>query len=439
MTRYAALRVLLVCLLLSAPFAYANTPDDIRTRIAEQQQKIAALEKEIAEFETKLLEVGRNKSTLSSEITRLDTSRKKLSTSITSTQDKVKKANLEIERLSDEIVDRAEKIELGRLAVESSLRAVQRADDRTLLEQLYSDVGFETFWKDIDNLAKLQISISEGARVLAIEKEALTNTRTNVNEQKDELSSLAKQLSGQKSVLDQNRAEQANLLTQTKQSEAAYQKLLKEKQEARAQFEQELSQFESQLAYTLNPTALPRAGSGVLLWPVDPNFMARCADRQSTFKNLFCLTQYFGYTEFARSGAYRGSPHNGIDFGTPTGTKIIAAASGTVQATGNTDAYRGCYSYGKWVLVTHGNGLTSLYAHLSHISVSEGDVVPRGGLVGYSGKTGYATGPHLHFTLFATDGVRLVKLGDLKSKTNCAQATVPVAPTNAYLDPLVYL
>ncbi len=439
MRRYDVLRVLLLCLLLSTSVAYADTASTIRTRIAEQQQKIAALEKEIAEFESKLLEIGKNKSTLASEITRLDTSRKKLSSSITSTQDRVKKANLEIARLSDEITDRSLKIERGRIAIQSSLRTVQKADDMTLLEQFYSAAGFEVFWRDIDSLTRLQHTIHDTAAALALEKVALADTREGVSEQKAELSSLAVQLSGQKSVLDQNRSEQATLLAQTKQSEVAYQKLLKEKQEARAQFEQELSQFESQLEYTLNPSALPRAGKGVLGWPVDPDFMSRCADRQSTFKNLFCLTQYFGYTEFARSGAYKGSPHNGIDFGTPTGTKIVAAASGTVRAVGNTDEYRGCYSYGKWVLVEHGNGLTSLYAHLSHISVSEGSAVPRSGLVGYSGKTGYATGPHLHFTLFASDGVRLVRLGDIKSKTNCANATVPVAPTSAYLDPLTYL
>lgn len=439
MRHSVAFRALVLCALLSATVAYANTPEDIRARIAEQQQKIAALEKEIAQYESKLLEIGKNKSTLSSEISRLDTSRKQLSASIFATQDKVKKANLEIDRLSYEITDRSQKIEQGRLAVQASLRVMQRADDTTVLEQLYTASGLEAFWRDIDRLSKLQGTIHDTALALQREREALADTREDVSEQKTELSSLASQLAGQKSVLDQNRTEQANLLAQTKQSEAAYQKLLKEKQEARAQFEQELSQFESQLEYTLNPTALPRAGTGVLLWPVDPDFMARCADRQATFKNLYCLTQYFGYTDFARSGAYRGSPHNGIDFGTPTGTKIIAAASGTVQATGNTDAYKGCYSYGKWALIKHGNGLTTLYAHLSHVSVTEGDVVSRGGLVGYSGKTGYATGPHLHFTVFASDGVRLVRLGDIKSKTNCAQATVPVAPTSAYLDPLTYL
>lgn len=439
MTPFAALRALFLCFILSAAFAYAATPEDIQVRIQEQQAKIAALEKEIAQYEAKLIEIGRNKSTISSEVARLDTSRKKISTDIAITQDKVTKANLEIERLSGEITDRSTRIENGRRAISSSFRNLRRSDDVTIIEQYYSAGGVVEFWRDADQLTHLQSTIHNTALALALEKAALTDTREDVSEQKSHLSSLAVQLKGQKTVLDQNRKEQATLLDQTKASEAAYQKLLKEKQEARILFEQELNQFESQLEYSLDPTRLPAAGRGVLAWPLDPDFMSRCTSRQGTFKNLYCITQFFGHTAFARSGAYNGSQHNGVDFGSPTGTKVVAAASGVVQATGNTDLYRGCYSYGKWVLVRHNTGLTTLYAHLSHISVSEGDSVPVGGLLGYSGKTGYATGPHLHFTLFASDGVKLVKLGDIKSKTNCAQATIPVAPTSAYLDPMTYL
>lgn len=439
MKPYAALRALFLCLLLSAPFVHADTSDDIKARIEAQQQKIAALEKEIAQYESKLVEIGKNKSTLSSEIARIDTSRKKISSDISVTQDKVKKANLEIERLSGEIGARADRIEHGRLAIQQSLRSLSQADDLTLLEQYYGSSGVDAFWRDTDALVTLQSKIHSTAVALAIEKAALTDTREDVSTQKAQLSSFALQLKGQKVVLDQNRNEHTTLLNQTKQSEAQFQKLLKEKQEARIQFEQELSQFEAQLQYELDPTSLPTTGRGVLAWPLDPEFMARCTTRQSTFKNLFCITQYFGHTEFAQSGAYRGAQHNGIDFGSPTGTKVVAAASGVVEATGNTDVYRGCYSYGKWVLIKHNNGLSTLYAHLSYVSVGQGDAVPIGGLVGYSGKTGYATGPHLHFTLFASDGVRLVKLGDIKAKTNCAQATIPVAPTSAYLDPMTYL
>lgn len=436
MKRASVLVLLLLCLL---PSSVGAEVDEIKQKIEAQQQKIAELEKEITVYEATLVELGKNKSTLESEVKRLDTSRKKIGTDIALTQDKVQRANLELERLANEIGDKELRITLGRRGVSESLRVLHQNDDVTMIEQFYNARGIIGFWEDTDHLARLQDEIRVQAVELALKKAQLTDDRQEVSEKKSELSSLAVQLSGQKSVLDQNRKEQSQLLTQTKKSETEFQKILREKQEARLQFERELNDFESQLQYALDPSSIPVAGQGVLSWPLDDAFMARCKDKTATYKNKYCITQFFGHTAFARSGAYQGSQHNGIDFGSPDGTKVVAALSGIVEATGNTDAYKGCYSYGKWVLVKHANGLTTLYAHLSFASVNKGDSVPTGGMLGYSGKTGYATGPHLHFTVFASDGVQLKRMGDIKEKTKCANATVPIAPTSAYLDPLQYL
>lgn len=436
MKRVSVLVLLLLCLL---PSSVGAEVDEIKQKIEAQQQKIAELEKEISVYEATLVELGKNKSTLESEVKRLDTSRKKIGTDIALTQDKVQRANLELERLANEIGDKELRITLGRRGIGESLRVLSQNDDATMIEQFYNARGIIGFWEDTDHLARLQDEIRVQAVELALKKAQLTDDRVEVSQKKTELSSLAVQLNGQKWVLDQNRKEQSQLLTQTKKSETEFQKILREKQEARLQFERELTDFESQLQYALDPSSIPVAGQGVLSWPLDDAFMARCKDKTATYKNKYCITQFFGHTAFARSGAYQGSQHNGIDFGSPDGTKVVAALSGVVEATGNTDAYKGCYSYGKWVLVRHGNGLTTLYAHLSFVSVNKGDSVPTGGMLGYSGKTGYATGPHLHFTVFATDGVQLKRMGDIKAQTKCANATVPIAPTSAYLDPLQYL
>lgn len=440
MKRFHACVVLCLLLALSVSVpAHADTAEEIQAKIDAQQQKIAQLEKEIAEFEATLADIGKNKATLENEVKRLDTSRKKLSADIAVTQDKISTANLEIERLGGEIGNRESSIELGKRGIQEALRILMRHSDTTLLEQYFSSEGIEGYWEDADSLRVLEERLRENAVELAVQKVELTEDRDEVSAQRATLASLNTQLKGQKVVLDQNRQEQASLLSETKQSEANYQKLLKEKQDARLQFERELLDYESQLKYTLDPSSIPPAGAGVLSFPIDPSYMARCRDRESTFKNIYCITQYFGNTKFAQSGAYNGAGHNGIDFGTPEGTKIVAAASGVVMATGNTDLQKGCYSYGKWVLLKHGNGLATLYAHLSYIAVSEGQSVPVGGMLGYSGKTGYATGPHLHFTVFASDGVKIVRMGDIKAKTNCANALVPVAATSAYLNPMSYL
>ena len=177
------------------------------------------------------------------------------------------------------------------------------------------------------------------------------------------------------------------------------------------------------MKYVLNPDNLPKIGSKVLHWPLDHIW----------------ITQYFGNTRFAKSGAYNGHGHNGVDFGTAIGTPVKAALSGVVVETGNTDAYKGCYSYGKWVLIKHGNGLASLYAHLSDIRVKAGQRVNTGQIIAYSGNTGYTTGPHLHFTVYAADAVKVVPLGKWRKTYYCAKARVPVAPLNAYMNPMDFL
>lgn len=88
------------------------------------------------------------------------------------------------------------------------------------------------------------------------------------------------------------------------------------------------------------------------------------------------------------------SPHSGIDFAVPKGTAIRAPARGTVIGTFN------FFFTGNTVFVDHGNGLISLYAHLSKINVSPGHELEPGNKLGEVGSTGRATGPHLHWSVY---------------------------------------
>ena len=86
-------------------------------------------------------------------------------------------------------------------------------------------------------------------------------------------------------------------------------------------------------------------------------------------------------------------------------------------------------------MIKHDNGLSTIYGHLSVISSSVGQRLKTGDLVGYSGNTGYSTGPHLHISLYATQGVRIEKY---VNSIGCKQVTMPLADVKAYLDPLAY-
>lgn len=88
-----------------------------------------------------------------------------------------------------------------------------------------------------------------------------------------------------------------------------------------------------------------------------------------------------------------GRIHHGMDLAVPVGTPIRAAAAGTVTYSGAMG------SYGIIVIIDHGNGIETRYAHLSRTTVSRGQRVQRGALIAYSGNTGNSTGPHLHFEI----------------------------------------
>ena len=88
--------------------------------------------------------------------------------------------------------------------------------------------------------------------------------------------------------------------------------------------------------------------------------------------------------------------YNGVDYGMPIGTPLYASAAGTVLIAKNS-GYNG--GYGDYVVIQHGNGTQTVYGHMSSVSVSVGQKLVQGQLIGYSGNTGKSTGPHLHFEI----------------------------------------
>jgi len=414
-------------LLVSVPQVFAESEiDRLKTQIEDRNGRLAEIEAEIAKFESDLKVVGAEKKTLQSAINQLELERKKVNAEISKTENLITSTDLEINKLILEINSTEKDVDRIEAAIGSIIRSEYKAGDETLLELLLKHDKLSEFWNTFETYESVRDTMATKVSELNSFQALLEEKRTENETKRSRLSSLKNQYTDQNEVLVNNKQEQAQLLVATKNEEKNYQQMLADRKAAQEQILKELRDFESKLQFILDPNTIPAPGTIVFDWPL---------------ANVI-ITQYFGGTEFAarNAGVYGGRPyHSGIDLGAPRGTAIHAPLTGTVRASGNTDAVPGCFSWGKWTLLDHANGLSTLYAHQDVISVSPGQKVKTGDIIGYSGNTGYSTGPHLHFTVYAKAGVSVRKFNEIKTVTSCGPATTPVAATDAYLDPILYL
>ncbi len=405
----------------SVQMVRADLVEDLKSKIDERNKVIADLEKEIAEYQVQVETTGAKAKTLKNDINALELTRKKLSAEISVLQNKISSTNLTIRQLGNEIDDTKDSISRGQSSIATMLRQADIEESNSLLETILNYRSISVFLDRIQSVSEVNRSLKVELQKLKTLKGDLEQKTVSAENKRKELENLSGSLIDKKKVAEYNKSQTSKLLTVTKNKQSDYQKILDQKIALKNSFEQELLEYESQLKFAIDPSSLPTVGSGVLKWPLDS----------------VKITQQFGNTDFAKAHAqvYNGKGHNGIDFRAPTGTVIKSAASGVIKGIGNTDSVCPGASYGKWVLVEHQNGLSTLYAHFSVIKVATGDSVNVGDVLGYSGETGYATGPHLHFTVYATQGVRIMTR---KSAVCQGSYTMPIASLNAYLNPLSY-
>ena len=422
----------------------------IQSQIDAHNQQIADLQKEIDSYQQQLNTLGAQHQTLSTAIKSIDVSRQQTATQIQVTQNKMDASTLRLQQLSGQITDTQYQIALDKKSVAQSIRDLDDSDDTTLIERIFASGSLADAWSQADTALAVSDALRTNAATLSGVTKQLASQKDDESATRDKLTDLDSQLSAQQKQLDITKSQKNELLTQTKNQESSYQSLIAEKKAQEKVFENELNDLQSQLK-SIGQASVPVVESGELAWPYSATLATSCASKASALGNIHCITQYFGNTPFATANAqiYNGMGHDGIDIGMPIGTPVQAALGGTVLGTGNTDLYHSpttgaqCYSFGKWVMITHANGLATLYAHLSSINVTTGQAVTTGQVIGYSGMTGYATGPHLHFGVYASAGVQIMDLGKFRGSggTPCTDggAILPVAPTNAYLNPLSYL
>ncbi|OHA58647.1 MAG: hypothetical protein A2571_02665 [Candidatus Vogelbacteria bacterium RIFOXYD1_FULL_44_32] len=419
----ATVFLILISLFLSYNQVRAQSVDELKNQITSKNSEIAQLEKEIAEYQVKLTATKGQSSTLKTELARLEATKKKLETDVVLTKKKIDSTTLTIKKLGGEIVTSSQKITKSELAVAEAIRAISFSDKDNLAVALLEYESLSTFLGNTFSLQTLQQKLGDHIKELRQAKSSYEAEKTASEKEKDRLAGLQVKLADQKKIVAQNQSQKSTLLTQTQNQEQTYQQILADRIAKKNAVEAEIKNAESKLNLIVNPSALPTTGSGVIKWPMDK----------------VIITQYFGNTPFATANAqiYQGKGHNGIDLAAAVGTPIKAVLDGVVLGVGDTDTACKGASYGKWVMIKHPNGLSSVYAHLSLAKVSESQTVKTGEVVAYSGATGYVTGPHLHFTLLASDGSQV---GTLQSAVpGCGVYRLPLAKREAVLNPLSYL
>lgn len=414
-----AIGIFLAVITVGVVHPQAQTAEELQAQIDQRAKIIAELEKEIQTY----TELGNKSSTeaktLSTYIKKLQGEVNVINLDIRKSEAAISKHNLEIKKIGNEIVGSEQRLQHMRAGLAESIFAQYQADDINLVENLLGNRSLLDSVERVDYLRMIQSNIQDTVSDVRVVKKGLEEEQVEEKTKKEELEAEKEKLRIKQTTLDLNKAAQQKELEITKNQESNYKKIVEDTKKKKAAFEKELFEYEAKLKYVLDPSSIPKANTSALAWPVD---------------NVY-ITQQFGKTN-ASKRLYVSGTHNGVDFRAPVGTPIKSSGNGKVAGTGNTDADCPRVSFGKWVLIKYDNGLATTYGHLSKIDVSAGQTVTEGQIVGYSGNTGYSTGPHLHVSMYAADAVNPVT----RPSASCpgVSMTMPVSAVNAYLDPLAY-
>lgn len=420
---------------------HAETPDELQQTINQKNEEIRKLEEEANRYRVEIASKQEQGKNLHAELSRIDRTIKQLQKDISVTQLKIQRAGLEVRETGIEIKEKEAAISRLRAGLSDVVQVIAEEEQEPILAVLLKSSAISGFFRQIENLSRTKEKMLASLESLRTLRTELEGQKTKAEKKKNEAEDLKKILAGRNAAVANERNQRNMLLAQTKNQERLYQNLLEASEEKIEALEREVRSIEQELKVTIDPLSLPQKGSGILGWPLPEVSLKSCWNGGEAIKN--CVTQFFGYTSFARAGGYGGRQgHNGMDFRASIGTPVFAAENGVVAATGDTDLSCRGASYGKWILIKHPNNLSTLYGHLSQIGVSAGQKTDKDERIGLSGRTGYATGPHLHFTLFATQAV---EIRTIKSKVCGRDMILPFAgsdPTSGvqgYLDPLDYL
>lgn len=357
--------------------------DKINEDIAEAEKELDSLEDQVADKKAYADTLMKKVDLLQDKLDALESNRDELQAQIDAVQKRIDETQVEIDKAEKEVEAKEQEFDGVYEEYCQRLRAMYISGNVSMLEVLLESGDISSILtraemvksvseQDSATLDELMTKMEE----INKERQELADKKIQLGEDKDSLNSRKQEL--QASIDDYN-ASKAELNAEVEECNAALKSLSDKQSEVKETIdtnEEQKRQLEAEINNALSGSGSNKPGSdnynpgtGQLAYP-------------TSYRTISA-----GYPNYSN-----GSYHGGVDWPCPTGTAVHAADSGVVVI-----AKKLTYSYGQYILIDHGNGLSTLYAHNSSLVVSVGDKVSKGQIIAYSGESGNATGPHVHF------------------------------------------
>ncbi|MFA5359493.1 MAG: peptidoglycan DD-metalloendopeptidase family protein [Patescibacteria group bacterium] len=372
----------------SSSFTYGQTGVDVNDEIKDinkdiqaQQDRIKKIQEQQAVYEGLIKQKQSEKASLNNQLAILENRLAKAALDIESAQIEIDRTNLEIDKVNLEIKAKDEQILKQKEHISSVLRLMQEQDNKSTLEILLINGTLNDFVSQVKYLEDINKEIASSLETIKQYKKDLENQQKSLTEKKRELSALKVDLENKKVGLASEQDNKSYLLDQTRSSEREYQRLLKLAKQEQQQAESNIVSLERAMRAKLSKLSGEKLefNDAGLIWPVPRNTIT------STFHDPDYPYRYI-------------FEHPAIDIRASQGSTLRAAASGYVAIAKN--AGKG-YSY---IMIVHGDGLATVYGHVSKIYVQPDEYVVQGqtiglsgGMPGTNGAGSLTTGPHLHF------------------------------------------
>lgn len=362
----------------------------LHDEIAARQARLDQLSSKLNEYTSTIRQKEAQANSLSNELGIIENKVASLELDLETTGLEIDQHESEVQLLDLEINEERLAIDRQRTMLAALLRNMERNDDVSMLELLF---GSRDFSELFDTLSRLESIHDDLGTMLEQTQKIEANLESKKSQKEERLASLQdlqSQLTSEQKNLEQQSSSKEVLLSQTESSESQYQELVRQLRQEQSYVDSQLLSLQDKIDQKLDDSDVT-GGSSVISWPVSGFIITtRFHDPTYPFRNLF--------------------EHSGLDLAVPQGTPIHAAAPGYVAfaKTGS--------MYGNYVMIVHGNGMATLYAHMSKISVQADQYIARGDVIGLSGGmpgtqgAGFSTGPHLHFEV-RSNGIPVDPMG----------------------------